>query len=159
MSRPGDRFGRLVLVSAVRVGRGARWRCQCDCGRAVEVRQDSLHSGETRSCGCLVTDAMRRRAVKHGRSHTREYQAWRNARARCSNPKVQMFAYYGGRGITMCARWRDSFEAFLADMGPCPAGLTLERIENDGHYEPSNCRWATRAEQRQNQRKSRRLSK
>jgi hypothetical protein len=91
---------------------------------------------------------------KHGMYGTATYQAWASMKQRCTNPKASNFGRYGGRGIKVCDRWRDSFEAFLADMGKAPPGLTLERVDVNGHYEPGNCKWATMAEQMGNQRKT-----
>jgi hypothetical protein len=107
-----------------------------------------------RVAGCFL----RPRSVKHGYSggrempRRREYASWVAMKARCANPRAQNYVHYGGRGITVCARWRDSFEAFLEDLGERPGGTTLDRIDPDGHYEPGNVRWATWKEQRQNRR-------
>ena len=138
----GQRSGRLVVLS---LEPNYRVRCQCDCGRITTIRANKFTRGQE-SCGCVG------RTWKHGFSQTPEYRAWNHARHRCFNPRVPNYAAYGGRGITMCDRWRDDFLAFLADMGPRPPGHTLDRLDNNGPYAPDNCRWATMKQQKANQR-------
>lgn len=143
----GKRFGRLVVqaFSEVRKG-GSFWVCSCDCGNTKVVKTSDLCSGNTPSCGCI------RR--KHGCSHngSRAYRCWVNMRERCRNKTCHAFKDYGGRGIRVCDQWNESFESFLSDMGEPPIGLELDRINNDGDYEPSNCRWATVRQQSNNRR-------
>jgi hypothetical protein len=121
------------------------WLCRCDCGSERIVRGSNLQSGCSKSCGCLNT--------KHGQSRPRgrAYQCWQNMKARYLNPQHRQYPDYGGRGITVCERWL-IFENFYADMGDPPDGLSIDRINNDGNYEPRNCRWATVAEQLANRR-------
>lgn len=166
----GQRFGRLMALRHVgKSRRGYAWFCKCDCGQETIVAAAILIFGHTRSCGCLRSEksASRMRgqqfSAKHGEStrlrSTPEYQSWESMIARCCNPNNSGFEDYGGRGITVCARWRfgengaSGFSCFLADMGRRPSpGHSLDRRENDGNYDPSNCRWATRQEQQRNRR-------
>lgn len=150
----GMTFGRLTAVS--RVGSStsgyALWECVCECGTVKVVASAQLRSGRTRSCGCLVRDAVSEARTVHGMSHSVEYQAWSAMRSRCLNPNHSNYPDYGGRGITVCDRWRDSFVAFYEDVGRRPPGHSLDRIDNDGNYEPGNVRWATAQEQAMNRR-------
>lgn len=153
---PPGKFGRLtVLGLAEKDDRGrSLFECVCDCGKNVFVVKGNLVSGNTKSCGCLQRDQMATQFLKHGATTNREgkfgYWSWTAMIQRCTNPKHLHFSNYGGRGITVCERWLNSFENFLADMGPRPDGLTIERRNNYLGYFKSNCRWATRKEQMAN---------
>ena len=159
IDKKGHRFGRLVAILQTdkRTKSGnVYWLCQCDCGKTTLVSSDHLRkNGGTQSCGCLQIDKTIISHLKHGFGarglRHRAYQSWRNMIARCINPDNPAYKYYGGRGITVCKRWR-KFTNFYSDMGYPPFGLTLERINNDGNYKRSNCKWATRKEQNKNKR-------
>lgn len=155
----GVRFGRLVAESHTgwhQCSWGKRiaiWRCVCDCGSSVEVKKPYLTSGDKSSCGCLKRETTRMLKMKHGISHkSKAYDIWVLMRQRCNNPKASGYKYYGAKGVAVCDRWQ-SFKLFLEDMGERPDGLTLDRINPFGNYEPSNCRWATWSEQSENKRK------
>ena len=157
----GQRFGRLlVLGNAPRNRHSHRhFLCLCECGTFSEHSAGSLNGGKVHSCGCLKNDLLRERSLTHGHSvnrrMSREYSAWIAMKMRVENPKHKDFSLYGGRGISISEAWAANFEAFYRDMGSCQKGLTLDRIDPNGHYAPGNCRWATWKEQRRNQRNCR----
>lgn len=165
----GFRYGRLVALR--RVGKtnsgNSIWRCQCDCGRFTNVATGDLGTEKNKkgtfSCGCLKSEnakkSQRGKFWKHGHggdakgyNSSRTHQAWSAMKYRCNNPDGDKYEYYGGRGIKVCDRWNSDFRNFLADMGECPEGLTLERINVNGNYEPGNCCWDTRKQQVANRR-------
>jgi len=120
--------------------------CVCDCGNTKEVSSCNLRSGGVKSCGCLMKKG---NSLTHGDSKSYTYTTWNSMRTRCLNPNASNYHRYGGRGITICSRW-NSYEKFVQDMGKRPEGLTIDRIDPNGNYEPSNCRWATAMVQRHN---------
>jgi hypothetical protein len=129
----------------------SRWKCLCECGNTTIVARGELRKGSTKSCGC-------RRASAGGGHKTTEYTSWQEMKRRC-DPDYKDKHLYADRGITLCERWKISFNHFIADMGPKPSpDATIDRIDNNGNYEPSNCRWATKLEQSQNTRKTRMLT-
>ena len=153
----GRRFGRLLAVdkNPIKTCSSISWNCICDCGNKTIVPSTKLVSGHTSSCGCLHYERFTQSCITHGMRQSAEYNIWCGIKARCLNPNNEAFDRYGGRGITMCDRWKDSFENFYADMGPRPGNnYSVERLNNDGNYEPNNCIWATDTDQANNRRTS-----
>lgn len=148
----GRNYGRLTVIrkDSDRTDRSnAKWVCGCACGNTVVVTDSHLTCGHTTSCGCFRREAR----TTHGMSSSPEYASWLSMIQRCTNPLNDVYQYYGGRGVTVCDRWLNSFECFYDDMGPRPTqGHSIDRENNDGNYEPGNCRWATPEQQANNKR-------
>lgn len=143
----GQRFGRLTVLEHLPDG---YVMCRCECGESKRIYVGNMRSGKSKSCGCLNREMIGDRARTHGKSKTKEYAVWARMWARCTNPTVDRYPRYGGRGIVVCERWK-SFENFLEDMGPLPTPQhSIGRLDNDANYAPDNCRWETRLEQANN---------
>lgn len=151
----GRTFGRLTAISKTdkRVNKNVMWLCQCMCGRQAIVASSKLVNGHTKSCGCLRAETLR----THGMSRQKEFRVWLAMLDRCMNPDNRGYFRYGGRGIAVCERWK-TYEHFLADMGPLPTGYEIDRIDNDGNYEPDNCQWSTDKQQSRNRSNNRMLT-
>lgn len=131
-----------------------KWLAVCSCGTQKVVFKRNVNSGKSRSCGCIRPEVSALLNLSHGQTGSKTYKIWAGMKRRCYNPNELFYPHYGGRGIAVCDRWKDSFETFMADMGNCPDGYSIERINVDGNYEPSNCKWIPRREQARNTRKS-----
>ena len=159
----GQRFGMLQVLALVERDYSANnhlYRLACDCGSVIERRIKPIAYGKsTISCGCYASASLAKRNTTHGlsKTHAAEYKIWKDMRGRCERPTSSDFADYGGRGIKVCARWAD-FAAFVEDMGTRPAGMSIDRIDVNGDYEPANCRWATPVQQANNKRSNRLLT-
>lgn len=155
----GVKFGRLSVLGLTERGKNKaiRWLCLCDCGKEKTVDTGRLKSGQTKSCGCyqkeMASKANKTHGHKVGGVVSPEYTTWQNMKCRCYDTKDKYYELYGGRGITVCDRWLESFENFYEDMGDKPSNQhSIDRIEVDGNYEPANCKWATKSIQAINQR-------
>jgi hypothetical protein len=157
----GQRFGRLTVVdraSDAQKGNPVKWKVLCDCGTTKLVSSPNLVNGSTKSCGCIRREYLSESRTTHGKTNTPTYRSWSSMRTRCNNPNYAESHSYKGRGIKICKTW-DKFENFLKDMGERPKEMSLDRIDVNGNYEPSNCRWATKNEQAQNKRKTKLINK
>lgn len=161
----GKTFERLTVIGVLKRKSGVRaqWRCRCICKTVIVADAKNVRNGNTKSCGCLRDEScarfLREMNTTHGMSHRPEYRIWAGIKRRCFNRNDPGFKNYGGRGITMSKRWRGSFSAFFSDMGPRPSLLhDIERRNNDGNYEKSNCIWASARDQANNRRSNRFLA-
>ena len=154
-----QRFTRLQVINEATpyIWQGKakiQWNCQCNCGNTTIQTTEHLRSGHTTSCGCLGYEARKKAVTKHGCAKqgkkTSEYSRWQGIIKRCYNPSSENYKFYGGKGVTVCDQWRESFILFLADMGPCPTGYEIDRTDNTKGYAPGNCAWVTPQQNKRN---------
>lgn len=152
----GEKFGEWTVIRFSGIGKAGDYvyEVRCSCGTLREVKGFTIKCGYSTKCNICAGKKTGDRFRTHGMSSTKTHRSWKAMKARCLNKANQDYALYGGRGITVCERWKNSFPNFLEDMGERPKGMTLDRINNDGNYEPSNCKWSTQAEQVRNSRLS-----
>lgn len=156
----GQKFGQLTVIKPLDVQEKSsfKWECLCTCGQTTNVNSANLRNNSTNSCGCLRKKISSEKFKTHGKTKSGTYRSWSGMKTRCFNKKSTNYYLYGGRGITVCDRW-SKFELFLEDMGERPIGKSLDRIDVNGNYEPSNCQWASDEEQSQNKRKTKMFNK
>lgn len=143
------KFGKLHIVNMLP---NRKVFATCECGNSKEFWITNILAGQSKSCGCLISESLKERNKTHGKSRTPTYQCWINMRSRCKFKSVTSFKDYGGRGIKVCDRWINSFENFLADMGDKPDGMEIDRKDTNGNYTPENCQWSTPLDQSNNRR-------
>lgn len=159
----GMKFSSLLVISFAGIKKHpcgsshSLWNCKCDCGKEIIVHGSSLTTGNSKSCGCVSRRNTSNRCRTHGMSGTNSYLRWQGMMNRCRNIKDISYKNYGGRGITVCERWTN-YSNFISDMGQAPEGCSLDRIDNNGNYEPGNCKWSTVSEQSRNKRSNRIIS-
>ncbi len=168
MNLIGQKFNRLLVINKAEPYISPKgqiqsmWLCKCDCGSIKAIRGYSLKNGLTKSCGCLVAEESRKANTKHGLRNTKFYGEWAAMKCRCFNKNFKNYKDYGGRGITVCEEWKNSFQTFYDYVSQLPhfneKGYSLDRINNDGNYEPDNVRWATATQQNYNQRRTVRVA-
>ena len=161
MIEPGTRFNRLLIIELAEKRKTLSgrlnylYKCKCNCGTIKVIFESMLKSGRTKSCGCLRKEVRVQCMKTHGMTKTKTWKAWSAMKDRCTQKNSKHYKHYGGRGIKVCERWKNSFENFLEDLGEKPDGFTLDRINSDGDYSPENCRWASLKEQQNNKRNNR----
>jgi hypothetical protein len=150
-------FGKLTVIKRDKnppKKNNSWWICQCECGNIKSYPRPWLIKGSIKSCGCQ----QHKTHLRHRKTHLKEYEVWKQMKRRCYNQNYAQYKDYGGRNIKICESWLSSFDNFFEDMGPCPKDHFIDRVNNDGDYEPSNCKWKNRTDQNRN-RRSVRLTK